>query len=72
MHVSSQDAIKIYARACRSWYGSRARRVVLKRAHELQQRGDAHGAGVWHQLADEIARADAPAQPTTQRTDSAA
>jgi len=71
MHVSKQDAIKIYARACRSWYGSRARNVVLKRAHELQQRGDAHGAGVWHQLADEIAHADAPAQPM-QRTDSAA
>jgi hypothetical protein len=56
MFVSTQDAIRIYARACRSWYGSRARKMALTRAHELQQRGDLEGAQVWRELADEIER----------------
>jgi hypothetical protein len=61
MFVSTQDAIRIYARACRSWYGSRARKMALTRAHELQQRGDLEGSQVWRQLADEIERGGTPA-----------
>jgi hypothetical protein len=72
MHVSNHDAIKIYARACRSWYGSRARRVALKRAHELQRRGDENGAQVWRQLADEIDRTEAAPRAMMRRTGSAA
>jgi hypothetical protein len=67
MFVSTEDAVRIYAKACRSWYGGRARTVALTRAHELQQKGDLDGASVWRDLADEIERGQAPEQPTSAR-----
>lgn len=54
MQIELNDAIKIYAKACRSWYGGRAQKVVLKRAQELHQLGDTEGSKVWQQLAIEL------------------
>jgi len=67
MFVSTQDAVKIYAKACRSWYGGRARTVALTRAQELQQEGDMTGASVWRELADEIERGQTPDHATSAR-----
>jgi hypothetical protein len=53
--IDLNDAIKMYAKACRAWYGGRARNVVLGRAHELRARGDWEGVKVWEQLAAELA-----------------
>jgi hypothetical protein len=51
MHVSSDDAAIIYARACRAWYGRRALSVVTSKMAELEQRGDAGGAAAWAKVA---------------------
>jgi hypothetical protein len=59
MHVDLDDAIKIYAKACISWYGERAQKVVLKHAQELHKRGDFEGSKVWQRLATEVASANA-------------
>jgi hypothetical protein len=37
MHFTEDDAAFMYARACRAWYGSKAKHVVSKRIKELQQ-----------------------------------
>jgi hypothetical protein len=51
MHVSSDDAAVMYARACRAWYGHRALRIVTSKMQELEQRGDAGGAAAWARVA---------------------
>jgi hypothetical protein len=57
MHVSSDDAAAMYARACRAWYGQRALRVVASKVQELEQRGDAGGAAVWAKVAVVLSQA---------------
>ncbi len=54
MRVELNEAIKIYAKACRSWYGARARNVALERARQLRTRGDTEGFAVWQKLAGEL------------------
>ena len=54
MRIEPDQAIRIYAKACRSWYGGRARNVALKKARELRARGDDEGFAVWQQLAVEL------------------
>ena len=56
MRIEIDDAIEIYAQACRKWYGGRARHVALKRAKELRLKGDYGGGEVWEKLASEIER----------------
>jgi hypothetical protein len=54
MYVTPREAAKIYAKACRAWYGPRARRVVLKRIQEMRTRGDQSGVNAWEQVAAEL------------------
>jgi hypothetical protein len=54
MHIDLDEAIKIYAKACQSWYRGKAHNVALKRARELRARGDQDGFAVWQQLAREL------------------
>jgi hypothetical protein len=56
MYISIQEAVVIYARVCRTWYGSRAKRIVTEQAQALRNRGDENGAQVWQQVAVEIQR----------------
>lgn len=56
MQVGLDAAVEIYAKACRSWYGRRAKDVVLKRSLELHQAGDPDGCEVWQRVAAEIDR----------------
>jgi hypothetical protein len=58
MHIDLHDAIKIYAKACRSRYGSRARDKVLETARSLRTCGDQTGAAVWERVAVEVERGD--------------
>jgi len=58
MHVSPVEAAQIYARACRAWYGPRARRVVLRRVQEMRIRGDHSGIKAWEQVAAELEASD--------------
>jgi hypothetical protein len=59
MHVTPIEAAKIYARACRAWYGPRAHRIVLKKVQEMRTRGDHSGIKAWEQVAAEL-EADKP------------
>lgn len=54
MHVTPSEAAKIYAKACKAWYGPRARRVVLNRIQEMRTRGDQSGVKAWEQVAAEL------------------
>jgi hypothetical protein len=58
VQIDLDDAIKIYAKACKAWYGSGAREVALRRVQELRVRGDAEGVRVWEQLAAELSVPD--------------
>ena len=55
MRIDLNDAIKMYAKACHTWYGVRAPQVALGRAQELRAQGDWEGVKVWEQLAAELA-----------------
>jgi hypothetical protein len=48
MNVSPDDAAAIYARACRAWYGGRARIEELRRA------GDLEGVEAWRLVAEKL------------------
>jgi hypothetical protein len=54
MHVTPEEAAKIYAQACRAWYGPRARRIVLSKVQEMRTRGDRSGIKAWEQVAAEL------------------
>jgi uncharacterized protein YoaH (UPF0181 family) len=54
MDVTPSEAAKIYAKACKAWYGPRARRVVLNRIQEMRTRGDQSGVKAWEQVAAEL------------------
>ena len=45
----------MYAKACQAWYGDGARKIALRRARELQVKGDAQGVEVWERLVAETA-----------------
>ena len=55
MNVTIDQAIAIYAQACRAWYGSgKAVQVARRRGEELRNRGDSDGAEIWDKVATEI------------------
>jgi hypothetical protein len=54
MQVNPVEAAKIYAKACKAWYGPRAHRVVLKRVQEMRTLGDRSGIEAWEQVAAEL------------------
>jgi hypothetical protein len=54
MQVTQSEAAKIYAKACKAWYGPRARKVVLNRVQEMRTRGDQSGVKAWEQVAQEL------------------
>jgi hypothetical protein len=59
MHVGIDDAVSMYARACRAWYGSRAAKVARAEIQKLRKRGDWSGVEVWTKLAKELERPSA-------------
>jgi hypothetical protein len=56
MHIGIDDAVSMYARACRAWYGPRAARVARAEIQKLSKRGDRSGVEVWTKLAKELER----------------
>jgi hypothetical protein len=65
MFVSTQEAIKIYARVCRAWYGPRARSVVRSKIQEMKAKGDLSGEKVWRELGDILEADDLDETPRT-------
>jgi hypothetical protein len=56
MQIGIDDAVSIYARACRAWYGARAAKVARAEIQKLRRRGDWSGVEVWTKLATELER----------------
>jgi len=61
MYITLDDAIIMYARACRTWYGKRAAMVILRSAAQCRQRGDLEGETVWRRVAEIIPTLREPA-----------
>jgi hypothetical protein len=73
MHIDLNEAITIYAKACKSRFGRRARKKVMETAQTLRERGDLEGASVssvWERVASELdqirSRPKHPAELTKQ------
>jgi hypothetical protein len=64
MHITEDDAAFIYARACRAWYGRRAKHVVNNRIKELQRERDEAGVRIWNRVADHLTRLSKRSPPT--------
>jgi len=54
MHVTSDQAVVMFARYCRARFGTAASRTVRAKAKTLRKRGDFEGHDVWNRVADEI------------------
>ncbi len=54
MQIGIDDAVSMYARACRAWYGARAVKVAEAEIQKLRKRGDWSGVEVWTKLAKQL------------------
>ena len=54
MEIEFEDAIRIYAQACRAWYGSAALAKVLAVVRLMESKGDQQGVHAWLQVAMEL------------------
>jgi hypothetical protein len=50
MQVSLDQAVEIYARASRAWFGVAAQKRIEERANELSQKEDYEGARIWQRV----------------------
>jgi hypothetical protein len=56
LFVTDEEAAEIYARACRSWYGAKAKSVVKAKIRALRAKGDHKGAAVWKRVQQALER----------------
>jgi hypothetical protein len=56
MHITQGEAAHMYARACKAWYGPRAKGIVRKKIMQLEQKGDRDGVVAWTAVANELSR----------------
>jgi hypothetical protein len=61
--IDISDATRMYARACRSWWGGNAVAQARLKAEEHRRQGDVEGVDVWAGVAAEVARLDASDEP---------
>jgi hypothetical protein len=54
MEVKFEDAVKIYAAACRAWYGPAALGKILDTVRLMEAKGDQKGVRAWLQVAMEL------------------
>jgi len=50
MFITKKEAADMYARACRRWYGDKAKSVVSSKIGALQAKGDHEGVNAWTQV----------------------
>jgi hypothetical protein len=60
VYLSLDDAIYVYARACRAWYGRKAASNALRAAAECRQRQDFEGERVWTRVSQEVEKVGDP------------
>ena len=54
MFPTVDDAVYIYARACRAWYGRKASDLAREKVAQFKTQGDQHGAFVWEKVENEL------------------
>jgi hypothetical protein len=59
MKITHEEAAEMYARACRAWYGPRAKGVVQRKIRHLKRKGDQSGVVAWTAVARELSRISA-------------
>jgi hypothetical protein len=55
-HEDHPRRAQIYARACRAWYGPRAKGIIRKTIKQLERKGDRNGVVAWTAVARELSR----------------
>lgn len=58
MNVTLDEAIGIYARASRAWFGPGAAQKTQDRIEELRKAGDIEGVRVWQKVKSTIEQLD--------------
>jgi hypothetical protein len=56
MKVTREEAAAMYARACRAWYGARARGIVHQKIKHLARKGDHSGVFAWTAVDSELSQ----------------
>jgi hypothetical protein len=59
MQITADEAAFVYARACRSWYGSGARRMIMSQMEQLRYVGDPRALRICKLIAEELSKLDA-------------
>jgi hypothetical protein len=59
MQVTADEAAFVYARACRSWYGGGARRMIMSQMEALRHAGDPRALRICKLIAEELSKLDA-------------
>jgi hypothetical protein len=59
MQVTADEAAFVYARACRSWYGGGARRMIMLQMEALRNAGDPRALRICKLIAEELSKLDA-------------
>jgi len=54
MFVTEDEAAAMYARACRSWYGPKAKSVAKSKVRSLRAKGDDKGVIAWQKVVDAL------------------
>ena len=61
MEIPLAEAVVMYARASRAWFGAGAVEATRWKIDEAQARGDSEGVRVWR----EVLRGSRPSKPTS-------
>jgi hypothetical protein len=56
LFVTDEEAAEIYANACRSWYGAKAKSVVKAKIRALRAKGDHKGVVAWKRVQQALER----------------
>jgi hypothetical protein len=59
MQITADEAAFVYARACRSWYGGGARRMIMSQMEQLRYAGDPRALRICKLIAEELSKLDA-------------
>jgi hypothetical protein len=59
MQITADEAAFVYARACRSWYGGGARRMITSQIEQLRYAGDPRALRICKLIAEELSKLDA-------------
>jgi hypothetical protein len=62
MVITEKEAAEMYARACRSWYGTKAKSVVRAKIRALKAKGDDKGVEAWERVARALVQPNIPTQ----------